>query len=363
MTNAYLVLANGALFAGTAIGATKEVYGEVVFTTGMTGYLETLTDPSYAGQLVAQTFPLIGNYGTIEADLESARVGAAAYIVHELCAHPSNFRNEGPLEDFLKKHDIPGICGIDVRALTKMIREKGVMNGVLTSDPARVDLARLQGYEVKGVVADRSTRVAVSLPKNKKSKYKVALLDYGYKENIRRELVARGCDVTVLPQDSKAAAILSGGYDGIMLSNGPGDPAENVNVIRELKTLVASGIPLFGICLGHQLVALSQGFSTQKLKYGHRGANQPVKCLTDGRVYITSQNHGYAVVNESIDTAAADLLYINNNDGTCEGIAYKNAPVFTVQFHPEACGGPKDTGFLFDRFMSMMAKKPAARRK
>lgn len=349
----YIVLENGMVFKGKAFGADKEVIAEVVFTTGMTAYLETLTDPSYYGQAIIQTFPLIGNYGVIPEDAESRTNGAWAYIVREWCREPSNFRSRGDIDAYLKKAGIPGVYGVDTRALTRIIREKGVMNGAVTSDPKSVDMDKLKAYRVSGAVPAMSTKTRESTKSDNGQRH-VVLMDFGIKENIRRLLLRLGCNVTLVPHDTKTEEIIAMKPDGIMLSNGPGDPKDNTAVIEELKKLSKSGIPIFGICLGHQLMALAHGFETKKLKYGHRGANQPVKNLETGRIYITSQNHGYAVVGESIRSEIAEQTFVNVNDGTNEGIRYKNEPIFSVQFHPEACGGPRDTGMLFDEFFELM---------
>jgi len=346
---AYLILQNGIVMKGSLFGAQGEVTGEVVFATGMTGYLETLTDPSYYGQIVLQTFPLIGNYGVIPPDFESAAVGARAYIVKYPCQNPSNFRSEGALDAFLKERGITGLCGIDTRALTRIIRENGVMNGkIMMTPPAEADIAEVKAYSILNAVAAVSSRsVTKVLPNNSPVKKRVALMDFGAKRGIARALAARGCEVWLFPHDTSAQEILNMKPDGIMLSNGPGDPAEKANngIIETLRALQKGKAPVFGICLGHQLMALANGYSTKKLKFGHRGANQPVKEASTGRVYITSQNHGYAVV-------ADNGSFVNVNDGTCEGMDYGNS--FSVQFHPEACGGPLDTAFLFDRFMERM---------
>ena len=349
MKKRYLVLQNGRVFQGFAFGAPASAVGELVFTTGMGGYIETLTDPSYKGQIILQTFPLIGNYGVISADYEGAPA-AVGYVVQEWCEHPSNFRCEETLDAFLKKAGIPGIFGVDTRAITKLLRENGVLNAVIADEPPK-QLTAIQQYRVTGAVAAVSCKCSYTVPA-KNPKKTVALLDYGCKKNIVNELVKRGCSVTVLPYNTKAEQILALKPNGVMLSNGPGDPAENVNEIAELKKLVGK-VPLFGICLGHQLLALSQGGQTQKLKYGHRGANQPVTDLVTGRTYITSQNHGYAVVSGSVK-GAGSLRFKNANDGTCEGIDYPEKKAFSVQFHPEARSGPQDTAFLFDRFIKLM---------
>ncbi len=357
-SKAYLVLENGKRFQGERFGAQGDVVAEVVFTTGMTGYLETLTDPSYHGQIVAQTFPLIGNYGVIPADFESSGIGPKAYLVKQWCQEPSNFRSEGDLDTFFKAQGVVGLSGIDTRALTKTIREKGVMNGIITDDPEKVDLEAVRAYRITGAVEAVSTRERYTVGPETAGRH-IVLLDFGLKRNIWRELVERGARVTVCPCHTTAREIAALRPDGIMLSNGPGDPADNTGIIGNLKEICGLGIPIFGICLGHQLLALANGARTEKLKYGHRGANQPVKNLETGRVYITSQNHGYAVVGESIDPKRARELFVNVNDGTCEGVRYLDFPAFTTQFHPEACGGPLDTRALFDEFFAMMAQKGA----
>ena len=351
---AFLILEDGTVFKGTSIGSTREVISEIVFNTSMTGYLEVLTDPSYAGQAVTMTYPLIGNYGVCYKDMESQKAWPDGYIVRELSRMASNFRNEDPIQKFLLDNDIPGICGIDTRALTKILREKGTMNGMITTNENyNLDevLPKIKEYSVKGVVRKVTCSEKYVLPGKGP---KVALMDFGAKKNIARSLNNRGCEVTVYPAYTKAERIKELAPDGIMLSNGPGDPAENVEIIEELKKLSEMKIPTFGICLGHQLLALAHGAMTHKLKYGHRGANQPAENTETGRVYITSQNHGYAVENDSLPEGEAKVLYVNANDGTCEGIRYLNEPAFSVQFHPEACGGPHDTDFLFDEFIELI---------
>lgn len=290
MSKVYLILENGMVFEGESFGAAGDVTGEIVFTTGMTGYLETLTDPSHYGQIVLQTFPLIGNYGIISADFQSTACGPLGYIVKVPCPTPSNFRSEGPLESFLEKRGIVGISGIDTRALTRIIREHGVMNGrITTTHPDEVSLAEIRAYKIENAV-QKVTCGEPTFYKAGESKYTVALLDFGVKENIKQELLQRGCDLWVLPAETPPAEIERLGVDGILLSNGPGDPAVNTTIIEHCKELLQMNIPLFGICLGHQLLALAAGCKTHKLKYGHRGANHPVKDLQSGRIYITSQN-------------------------------------------------------------------------
>lgn len=329
--------------------------GELVFTTGMGGYIETLTDPSYYGQIVMQTFPLIGNYGFIEEDRESEKSAVSAYIVREYCKEPSNFRCGYTLEKYLENNNIVGVYDVDTREITKTIREHGVMNAVITDDPDKVDMEKLKAYRVTDAVKSVScTKPYMSA--SDEHKYNVVLIDYGTKKNIVRELNKRGCNVAVVPHDTKAQDILALDPDGIMLSNGPGDPEENTEAISELAKLVGKK-PIFAICLGHQLLALALGASTTKLKYGHRGVNQPVKNLETGRTFISSQNHGYAVVNESVENIGGKISYINANDGTCEGVDYPDKSAFSVQFHPEACSGPHDTRFIFDKFTDMMGGK------
>ena len=350
---AFLILEDGTVFTGTSIGSTKDMISEIVFNTSMTGYLEVLTDPSYAGQAVVMTYPLIGNYG-ITPDMESRKAWPDGYIVRELSRMPSNFRCEGTIQDFLKEQDIPGIAGIDTRALTKILREKGTMNGMITTNENyNLDeiLPKLKAYTVGDVVSKVTCDEKYVLEGNGP---KVALMDFGAKKNIAKSLNERGCEVTVYPAGTKAEEIIAANPDGIMLSNGPGDPETCVSIIEEIKKLYNTDIPIFAICLGHQLMALANGAKTYKLKYGHRGGNHPVKDLTNNRVYISSQNHGYAVDGTTIDPAIAKEAFINVNDGTNEGLAYEGKNIFTVQFHPEACPGPQDSGYLFDRFMDMM---------
>ena len=354
----YLILENGRVFEGKRFGLSGEVTGEIVFTTGMCGYLETLTDPSYYGQIVVQTFPLIGNYGVIPADFESDKVSIKAYIVREWCQEPSNYRSEGDLDTFFKEKGIIGIYGIDTRELTRVIRESGVMNARIVDSLEDKDkwMEEIRSYRITGAVQAVTCR-QITEDKANPERYRVVLWDFGAKLNIKRELVKRGCTVLTVPGSTTAEEILRLRPDGVMLSNGPGDPAENVGIIEELRKLCEAKMPIFGICLGHQLLALSQGGKTFKLKYGHRGANQPVIDLQTKRVYITSQNHGYAVSGKGLPSRIR-IAFENANDGTCEGIAYQDMPAFSVQFHPEAAAGPQDTMFLFDRFLKLMDENP-----
>ena len=341
---------------GKSFGAEGTVVAELVFTTAMTGYLETLTDPSYYGQIVLQTFPLIGNYGIIREDFESAKPALRGYIVKDPCDHPSNFRGSSSLDEYLKSEGVVGLYGIDTRALTKRIREHGVMNAVLTTDPEKAVADGLKDFTIVNAVPSVTTE-SIKVTPSASNGPRIVLWDFGAKDNIERELAKRGATVIRMPAASTREEILAQEPDALMLSNGPGDPEEATNVIEQLRLLAEDKIPTFGICLGHQLLALAHGFSTFKLKYGHRGANQPVRDLVTDRIFITSQNHGYAVDNDTIDTTIAMKRFINSNDGTCEGIDYLNEPTFSVQYHPEACGGPKDTAYLFDRFFDMMEGK------
>ena len=345
----YLILEDGTTYVGEGFGAAASGVGELVFATGMCGYIETLTDPSYYGQIVLQTFPLIGNYGMIGDDAEG-KCAVRGYVVREWCDTPSNFRSGGKLDAFLKENGVPGICGIDTRALTRRLREEGVMNALLC-DEMPENLDAVKQYAVTGAVAAVTCGEKQTLLPRGDVKFRVALVDCGAKRNILRSLLERGCAVTVFPAMATAEEILAASPDGVMLSNGPGDPAENTALIAEIAKLLGR-VPMFGICLGHQLMALAAGGKTVKLKYGHRGVNQPARDLVTGRTYITSQNHGYAVVGDSLPVGS--VRFVNANDGTCEGVDYPAQNAFSVQFHPEACAGPHDTAFLFDRFCDLM---------
>ncbi len=389
---AFLILEDGTVFEGTKIGADREVISEIVFNTSMAGYLEVLTDPSYAGQAVCMTYPLIGNYGICKDDMESKKAWPDGFIVRELSRNYSNFRADFSIQQFLLENGVPGIAGIDTRALTKILREKGTMNGMITTDAQYcLDevIPRLKAYTTGKVVEKVTCKEKYELKGSKElsengvlsgcAKFvpedyeagkrerkpslvrklngagrRVALLDFGMKDNIAHSLRERGCDVTVYPASTPASEIIAAVPDGIMLSNGPGDPKECTGIIAELKRLYDTDIPIFAICLGHQLMALATGADTYKMKYGHRGGNHPVKDLATGRVYISSQNHGYVVDTDKLDPKVATPAFVNVNDGTNEGLDYTGKNIFTVQFHPEACCGPQDSGYLFDRFIDMM---------
>ena len=349
---AFLILEDGTVFEGLHIGAQREIISEIVFNTSMAGYLEVLTDPSYAGQAVCMTYPLIGNYGICKEDIESTKPWLDGFIVRELSRIPSNFRCDISIQQFLEEHGVPGIAGIDTRALTRILREKGTMNGMITTDE-QYDLEKiipqLKAYTTGKVVervscSEKYTLQATSTLSENGTGLRVALLDLGAKNNIARSLAARGCEVTVYPASTTAEEILAAKPDGIMLSNGPGDPKECTVVIEEIRKLYASDTPIFAICLGHQLMALATGADTFKMKYGHRGGNHPVKDLSTGRVYISSQNHGYVVDMDKLDPKIAIPAFVNVNDGTNEGLSYTGKNIFTVQFHPEACPGPQDSG-------------------
>jgi len=437
---AYLILEDGTVFQGRSAGAQREVISEVVFNTSMTGYLEVLTDPSYAGQAVVMTYPLIGNYGICFEDMESDRPWPDALIVRELSRTASNFRCEDTITNFLTRYNVPALTGIDTRTLTRYLRDRGTMNALITThayteDEIREKLPEIRAYRTGDVVsrvtckekytfearptaipwpnltaaragtpdehadstalhssaaAAAAAAAAAEAEENgtisaddpalagtavaekaqaerreredaqrkqrarERSHFRVAVLDLGAKRNILRSLAHRGCEVTVYPAGTKAEEILAAGHDGIMLSNGPGDPKDCGAIITEVRKLADSGTPIFAICLGHQLMALAMGGDTYKLKYGHRGGNHPVRDEQTGRVYITSQNHGYAVDAESVKGADTEPAFTNVNDGTNEGLRYRGREIFTVQFHPEACPGPQDCGYLFDRFLKMM---------
>ena len=346
-----LVLADGSEFFGKLLDEAVSV-GEVVFTTGMTGYQEILTDPSYCGQIVVMTYPLIGNYGVVSQFDQSRKPFVRGFVIDQLCAEPSNCRSEGTLAEYLMQRKIPCLYGIDTRAVTRVIRSHGTMRGVIVSATAsKAEIRALSAkdnshFAVKEVTTDTITHIPGTGPR-------VVVMDFGIKNNILRSLKLLGCDLYVVPADMDAAGIKAMHPDGIFLSNGPGDPTAvmgAVNTIRELLTYK----PIFGICLGHQLLALALGAKTYKLKFGHRGSNHPVKYLINGRVHITAQNHGYAVDEASLAGLDVDVTHRAVNDGTVEGMRHRSLPVFSVQFHPEASPGPDDSEYLFDQFMALI---------
>lgn len=352
---ARLILEDGTECVGTAIGSTTESLGEVVFNTGLTGYQEVLSDPSYCGQIVVMTYPLIGNYGINRDDFEAVRPFIHGFVVREHCDLPSNWRNSQTLDELLKSYDIPGIAGVDTRMLTRKIRHFGTLRGIITTSDAPTEelVASLKAScMMTDQVARVSTKSVFSCPGNG---HRIVLVDFGAKHGILRELTKRGCDVVVVPHDVTAEEIRRLQPDGILLSNGPGDPKDVPQAITMLKEIIGE-YPMFGICLGHQLFALASGADTIKLKFGHRGGNHPVKELTSGKTFITSQNHGYAVAEESIQGTGLEITHVALNDGTIEGLRNVDKQAFSVQYHPEAAPGPSDSGYLFDQFLEMVAK-------
>lgn len=350
---ARLLLEDGTLFTGQGFGAEGGSVGEVVFNTGITGYQEVLSDPSYCGQIVTMTFPLIGNYGINRDDFESIRPYIHGFVVRRHETVPSNWRAQYTIDQLLKEYGIVGISDIDTRMLTRILRQHGTMKGILTTGNERIEeLKERLGTSalLRDQVARTSTKSVFSSPGDKE---RIVLVDYGAKSGILRELTKRGCDVIVVPQDTTADEIRKLQPDGIQLSNGPGDPKDVPHAVKTIRELLGE-YPIFGICLGHQLFALACGADTDKLKFGHRGGNHPVKELESGRCFITSQNHGYTVKDESVAGTELEVTHINNNDKTIEGLKHKRYPAFSVQYHPEAAPGPYDSSYLFDRFLQMI---------
>jgi carbamoyl-phosphate synthase small subunit len=355
-------LEDGTSFEGQAIGAPGTAVGEVVFSTSMTGYQEMLTDPSYAGQLLTLTYPLIGNYGVTDADLESRGVQVSGLVIKQLCEAPSNWRSSESLQRFLERQGIPGIQGIDTRALTRRLRVHGVMMGLLTSELDReAALQRLREAEdyssinfVRRVSTPEPYSWEATAARKDGRELHACLIDCGVKFNILRSLAAHGVRTTVFPCTARAEEILERNPDGIALSPGPGDPKHLEDVVSTARTLIRSGKPVFGICLGNQIVGKAFGADTFKLPFGHRGGNHPVKELETGRVYITSQNHGYAVDPSGLERSGVEVTHVNLNDGTVEGLRHKELPVFTIQYHPEANPGPRDSAYMFDAFVKAM---------
>ncbi|WLR52275.1 carbamoyl phosphate synthase small subunit [Bacillus tianshenii] len=353
-----LILENGEIFVGKGFGSDIEMSGEVVFNTGMTGYQEILSDPSYCAQIVTLTYPLIGNYGVNRDDFESIQPSIHGLIVKEHAEFPSNWRNEETLDDYLKARNIPGLSGIDTRKLTRIIRNYGTLKGRICGMDVDVNEVVRELKETP-LPTDQVKRVSTTDPYPSPGRGdRVVLVDFGMKHGILRELNARGCDVVVAPYNITAEEILRLNPDGIMLSNGPGNPQDVPEAVEMIRNILGK-VPLFGICLGHQLFALACGADSEKMKFGHRGSNHPVKHLETGFVAITSQNHGYTVKADSIQNTDLEVTHIALNDGSIEGLRHKNYPAFTVQYHPEASPGPEDANGLFEDFLNMMqtAKK------
>lgn len=353
MKKAYLVLGNGRVFEGEAFGACCEATGEIIFNTSCVGYIETLTDPSYAGQIILQTFPLMGNYGIIEEDFVG-KCTAKGLVVREWCDTPSNFRSEYDIDKFLKDNGVAAICGVDTREITRIIREEGTMNAsICFSIPADTDA--INTYKIEGTVEELSCKEKECFPAEGESKFNVTVIDYGSKAGIIPSLCKKGCSVTAVPYNTSADEILAANPDGIVLSNGAGNPADNEECIEVIKALLGK-VPMLGWGLGHQMAALAAGGKVMKLKYGHHGGNQPVKKAGTTKTYITSQNHSYAVAGETLG-GKAKVTYINANDNTCEGLEYPALKCISVQFHPEDCINPTDTHTVLDSFIEMMGGK------
>ena len=365
MTKGYIALEDGRVFEGVSFGSEGKASAEVVFNTSMTGYQEILTDPSYTGQIITMTYPLIGNYGTNPQDVESRGIFCSGLIVREYCPYPSNFRNTQSLGDYLKENNIPGITEVDTRALTRHIRTAGAMRGIIAAgdyDPEEL-IAEAQNspkLEGRDLVKDITTPEKYTfdeecywMPPATAIRYSVAVYDYGVKRNILRCLSSLGCKVTVYPATTSAEEILQDNPDGIFLSNGPGDPQAVTYAIENVRKLIGKK-PIMGICLGHQISALALGGQTYKLKFGHRGANHPVRDEATGKIEITSQNHGFSVDMESFPESIAEVTHINLNDMTVEGLKHRTEPLFSVQYHPESSAGPHDADYLFKRFITMM---------
>lgn len=344
----YLVLENGEIFEGERIGVTRDTVCEVVFNTSMVGYIETFTDPSYLGQGIVMTYPLIGNYGVMPEDYESDKIYAKAIFVHEVADFESNFRSKSNLEKFLRDYKIPGLSGINTRKLTRMLRDAGTMKGYLTSNIDNIDdiMQKIKEYKIENPVEYVTCRQAKTYGKGKSKK--VAVLDCGVKHNLINSLLKRDVEVTVFPATAEPEQILNLRPNGILISNGPGNPMDYKKQIKTIQKLYDSKIPMFGVALGHQLIAIAKGAKTEKLKYGHRGPNHPVKDLKKDRVHITSQNHGYYVSEDSLDKSVVEISHVSLNDNTVEGLRYKDNKVFTIQFYPE------DADYIYDEFLKMM---------
>ena len=354
---ATLILENGSVFTGTSIGCTEDKVCQLVFNTSMVGYQELLTDPSCAGQGIVMSYPLVGNYGVNEEDCQSSHVWAEAIVVRRLSDRGSNFRCQGDLNTYLKQNNVTGIQGVDTRALTKILRNEGSMNAMLTcAEHFNVSevMEKIKACKVSGKVAQVTCAEPRTVEPQGESVAHAAVLDFGVTNSLVEHLLCRGCRVTVLPANTPAQAVLSGGYDGVLLSGGPGDPAENEQIIAQIKALYESDLPLFGIGLGHQMLAIAAGAKTVALPYGHRGGNIPVRDMEKGKIYITSQNHGCVVDKDSVDAAVAQVSHINVNDGSVEGLKYSRPNCFSVQYDPEGNKGPVETEYVFDRMVAIM---------
>ena len=349
MKKMYIVLSDGHVFEGKGYGATGEASGELVFTTGVVGYIETLTDAAYYGQIVLQTFPLIGNYGMIDEDTNNTKPVIKGYVTREICELPSNFRCNGDLNTYLEENGIVAVCDVDTREITKLIRENGVMNACITDDPAKVDMNALKAFEIKDAV--KSVAAAEKkIIEASDAIYSVALLDCGAAANAIDKLTSKGCTVTVYPYNVSADEINVADHDGVVISNGPGNPAENTEIIAEVAKILGNK-PVFGFGLGHQLIALAKGATTEKMKFGHRGGSVPVRNMADGKVFATHQNHGYIVKDVPAD---AEIAFTNVSDGTIEGLEYKSLNAFSIQFTPDCFSATVDTDKIYDKFISLM---------
>ena len=353
MKKIHLVLQDGSFYEGFSFGYFGDITGEVVFNTSMTGYQEMLTDPSYRGQILIPTYPMIGNYGISFTDVESNEIQVSGFAVRQYCETPSHNNSMMNIDEYLKKNKIPGIYNLDTRSIVKKIRNFGVMMGSITADENLDSVVKklnsIGSYDEYNFVSEVSSN-DIKIRKSDDRKYNVAVLDLGVKNNIIRLLESRECKVTVYPFDTKSDEIINSKPDGIVLSPGPGDPNNLLDILENVKKLISSNIPILGICLGHQLIAKSLGASTYKLPYGHRGGNQPVKDLKSNKVYVTAQNHGYAVSNEDMPDDL-EITHLNLNDNTISGLCHKNLPVFSIQYHSEASPGPKDSEYIFDEFI------------
>lgn len=357
MEKIYLVLQNGKVFEGKSIGKRGEVTAELVFDTAVVGFVEALTDPNFYGQAVIATFPLVGNYGVNMKDAESKGAKVKALIMRECCDTPSNFRSEGRFDELLEKEGVIGMYDVDTRALTNILREEGTMNAkIVTELPKDREalLKEIAAYKIKNAVSAVSVKEKTEIKAKGRKKYRVAVWDFGVKNSVIERLTARRAEVVKMPYSATAEEILAEEVDGVLLSDGPADPREEKAIVSEIRKLIEKDIPMFGVGLGHQLTAIAEGAKISRLKTGHRGGNQPAKCIENGHVYITSQNHGYVVYSAPKD---AEVSFVNVNDGSIEGLKYNGKPMISVQFHPEPVGGAIDTGWLFDRFFATMEER------